>query len=274
VAAAAEADVFAKSTDRVVISLAKQKQILAETARAVDPLGVALEKAQARVENLNKVIATGGPNAEQATGRLAAAQKLVADAQIAVSLAANDNSTALGKAGKAAHDAAEAHQALSTQGQEAFHILRSVTEQAIIGAPPLQILGQHISQLSYAASGPGGLTSAFGSVLGILAKFITPTTAVVAAIAAVAGGIALLVGRASQTEQSLRQFGVGAATLGTASLASAQDLLKFEQQLRDSGVAAADARKAIDALRLSPGDQPPGDPTDHRPGAPPLGARR
>jgi len=251
-AAAAANDVLATSTDRIVTSLAKQQQILTAVTRAVDPFGAALQKAQKNVDDLNKVIMAGGPNAAQATGLLAAAQQKVADAQKAVSLAANDNSTALGKAGKAAHDAAEAHQALSTQGQEAFHILRSVTEQAIIGAPPLQILGQHISQLSYAASGPGGLTSAFGSVIGILAKFITPTTAIVAAIVAVAGGIALLVNRAAQTEQSLRQFGVGAATLGTASLASAQDLLKFERQLRDSGVAAADARKAIDALRLSP----------------------
>jgi hypothetical protein len=255
-AAAAQADVFGKATDRVVISLAKQRQILAETARAVDPLGVALEKAQTRVENLNKVIATGGPNAEQATGRLAAAQKLVADAQIAVSLAANDNSSALGKAGKAAGDAAEAHRNLSTQGMEAFHVLRSMAEQAAIGTPPIQLLTQHIGQLSYAASGPGGLKGALGEVTVLLRGFVGPGALAVGTLALVAGAIALIGARALSIDDNIRKFSVTLRAMGTDAQLSGKQAQGYLEDLEHLGIGADEAKKALVAIFTTSGVNP------------------
>jgi hypothetical protein len=240
------------STDRVVTSLARQNQILSSVATAVDPLGAALAKASGQVDALNRIISSGGPNAEKAMSLLAGATARVAEIEKAIAAAANDNAAALGRSGKAASEAAEAHRALSTQSAEAFHVLRDFATQAAMGVGPVTLLTQHMGQLAYAASGPRGIKGAFTEALAVLGRFLGPVGAIAGAVATVGGALLLLANRAAQTDQQLRQYSVGATTLGTSSLASAQDLLKFERQLRDTGVASEDAKKAIDTLRLSP----------------------
>ncbi len=53
----------------------------------------------------------------------------------------------------------------------AFHSVRSLTEAMLAGASPVQALAQQFNHLSYAASGPGGVTAAFGAI----AKMVGPS---------------------------------------------------------------------------------------------------
>lgn len=55
---------------------------------------------------------------------------------------------------------ANEHRGLSAQGQAAFHSLRSMTEQLILGAPPTMILAAQMNHLSFAASHKDGLAGA------------------------------------------------------------------------------------------------------------------
>lgn len=239
--AAAGADVFAKSTDRIVTSLSSQSRFLASAARAYDPLNAAVAKAQGDINRLGGIAAGGGDNAARASSLLAGAQERLATVQRAASLATNDNIKGVG-------GLAEAHTRLSTQGMEAFHVMRSVTEQMAIGAPPTMILAQHLSQLSYAASGPGGLKGAFGEAITVLRGFITPMTAVVAGLAAVAAGVVYLASRAADANQSMRVFGVLLKGMGAEALSDVASLEAAAKGLRDVGLTAAEGRAAIAAV--------------------------
>jgi hypothetical protein len=74
----------------------------------------------------------------------------------------------------------------------AQHSIRSMVEGMAMGMPVTQVLGQQINHLSYAATGPGGLSGAFKQAGSAVLSLLSPTTLVVAGLAAVgvAGGLA------------------------------------------------------------------------------------
>lgn len=97
-------------------------------------------------------------------------------------------------------DAAHSSEAFSTQAQSLFHAIRGAGEQLALGIPPTQALTAQMNHLSYAASGEGGLTGAFGQIASKIngltisaAGFIAPMVAlggamgVVSAVAIAAG---------------------------------------------------------------------------------------
>ncbi len=92
----------------------------------------------------------------------------------------------------AANAAAAAHRGMSSQAMAASHSIRSMIEQVALGVPPTQILSQQLAHLSYAASGPGGLTGAFRQAGGAILGLLSPATLVVGGIAGVAGAAYLM----------------------------------------------------------------------------------
>ena len=55
------ADLVAKSTDRVVVSLTRQNQTINAAARQLDPFGSALTKASTTLDKLSNIAGGGGP---------------------------------------------------------------------------------------------------------------------------------------------------------------------------------------------------------------------
>lgn len=159
-------------------------------------------------------------------------------------------------AGTSVHGLASAHTALSTQGMEAFHVMRSMTEQMAIGTPITQVLAQHMSQLSYAASGSGGLSGAFGEATAVLKGFITPTTLALAGTALLAGGVLVLFDRFEQNQASLRSFNLALGNLGPNATAAAASLQAGVSVLRGFGVSLADARTAMGGIARNPSINP------------------
>ena len=74
---------------------------------------------------------------------------------------------------------------MSTQAMAAFHSVRSMAEGMALGISPTQALVMQLNHLSYAASGPGGVTGAFKELVGQVSGFVTPGRLVVAGFAAV-----------------------------------------------------------------------------------------
>ena len=126
-----------------------------------------------------------------------------------------------------------------------MHSIRSMAEQLALGVPPTQILTQQINHLSYAASGPGGLSAAFGGVVSSLKGIVTPTTAAVAGVAALGAGFAVLLTRAQSNAEQLRQYNLVLQQTGR--LSSSLDIGAENAQLRSLGI----SRDAADTQRLA-----------------------
>jgi len=137
---------------------------------------------------------------------LAGAAKATTPAVAAMEKATTPANAALAAMKGHTDRAASAHAAFSTQAMSAAHAVRSMAEGIAMGMPPTQILAQQMSHLSYAASGPGGLKGAFSEVGAMLSRFISPTTAVVAGLAAIGAGSVFVLSKIAATEKGFGEL--------------------------------------------------------------------
>jgi len=175
-------------------------------------------------------------DSSQATAAVGALQALAGAAKPAEVAAAG--------LGKAAAVAATSHAGLSTQAMAAGHATRSMIESLVMGVPVTQVLGQQISHLSFAASGPGGLAGAFKEVGGSLLRMISPTTAVIGGLAAVGAGALYSIRSLAETGKAFEDTAAQANTT-TAALHSLATAAAFK------GISTPDFLKAMDRFAAS-----------------------
>jgi hypothetical protein len=142
-------------------------------------------------------------------------------------------------AAAAADNLSKSHAGLSTQAMAAQHSIRSMVEGIALGMPPTQVLTQQLNHLSYAASGPGGISAAFKQAVGSVTSILSPTALVVGGIAAVAGGAYLAV---SSVAAMAKAFDDAARTANTTTDA----LHGLQQAAAFKGIDQADFLKAMD----------------------------
>jgi hypothetical protein len=159
----------------------------------------------------------------------------------AAAIPATNATAALTTAAKAG---AAAHAGMSTQAMSAFHSVRSMAEGFALGMPPTQILTQQLNHLSYAASGPGGLTGAFKEVGKSLLGFLSPTVLVAGGLAAV--GAAGYFTYAS-IKQSALAFDDASRAIGTTS----GELQALQASAQHGGIAEPDFLKAMEKFGAS-----------------------
>lgn len=82
-----------------------------------------------------------------------------------------------------------------------------------------------------------------GAATTAIRSFITPTTAAVAAVGALALGIGTLVARAASAEQSAKQFDVILKATGRSGGTTGKELEAAAENLRDVGLSASEARE-------------------------------
>jgi hypothetical protein len=215
------------------------------TIRQLDPALAGSITAQQKLEtgsrNLQRALDVGAISVEQ-HAKLMLSLRDQYDRNVS---GANDNS-------RAVNTLADSHERFSIQGQAAFHAARSMAEGIALGIPPTQILTQQLNHLSFAASGPGGLSGAFGEVVRGIGAFITPTTAAVAGVAAIGAAFAVVAARAANNEAALRSFAVALGPLDNGTQQTALHLQEAARQLRDLGVAATAANAAIAEIARNP----------------------
>ncbi len=231
-----------------------------QTSVALDGLVVAsssTEKSTAALANrfaaLEKQYGTTSGNAAQ----FAKVQKAVTDA-----VGQNSDLQARGNdvleaarlkylaTGAAVAEAAKAHEGFSTQGQAAFHAARGFTEQLLVGIPVTQAAASEINHLTYAATGPGGLSGAFKEVASLggrlFSSLLSPTTLIVGGLAAAtAGALALANSYDKAAVSSQRAIGGAGARTGT----SPGDLNQFAKSNSSPlGLSLDEARGLGEAL--------------------------
>jgi hypothetical protein len=154
---------------------------------------------------------TGLTAAAQQTTPAVAALAAAAASTNAPMAAAATNTKALGTAavagaaavtahGAASTKTASAHAGLSTQAMAAMHSIRSMSESIAMGMPMTTVLGQQMSHLSYAASGPGGIVGAFSEVGTTLLGSIPTWAYVTAGVVGVGAAIVLTAANIVKTE--------------------------------------------------------------------------
>lgn len=127
---------------------------------------------------------------------------------------------------EATNQAAGAHGGFSTQAMSLQHAFRSMIEGFASGAPVTQVLGQQFSHLSYAATGEGGLTGAFGQVASKLSFLLNPVALVGTAIVALGAGIGYA---ASSFKDGQDKIEVALQGIGRQSGATASDINRIAE---------------------------------------------
>src|SRR3954464_4769943 len=128
---------------------------------------------------------------------------------------------------------------------ELEHVVRALTDATAAGIPIMTALRFEAARIVEAIANLGYLPQGT-NLIGLIFNPIT------IGLAAIGTALGLAAGRALETEGNLRSFDVGAQTMGTQALASAEDLQKMYEHFRDTGVGAAQAKQIVDELRLSP----------------------
>lgn len=141
--------------------------------------------------------------ATKALNNMTAAAKPAAQAAADLSKASTAGAPALKAHAAAINDNAKAHAGLSTQAMAAQHSIRSMVEMMAMGMPPTQVFASQMNHLSYAATGPGGLSGAFKEAGAALAGLITPMTLAVGGFVAFAAGAALIIKNAVDSSKAL-----------------------------------------------------------------------
>ncbi|MCW2110273.1 phage tail length tape measure family protein [Bradyrhizobium elkanii] len=229
-----------------------------DAGKAADSLGAKTKASVGAFGDMSKAIAATNSTAKDGASTVAQM-----GASINAALAKNvvtfdamrkgiaDVNSVTGAATAATRKLADAHGGFSTQGQAAFHALRSFGEQLALGVPITQAATAQMGHLSYAASGDGGVTGAFSQVVGkvdgaaaSLLRFVTPVSATVGAVAAfAAGGIAA----ATAWESSQSKIARSLTGLGALSGATVADINAVGLQMSRSADLSAGAATDIAA---------------------------
>lgn len=143
--------------------------------------------------------------------------------------------------------AASAHANLSTQAMALSHVMRGSVEQFMLGVPVTTILAQQFNHLSYALTGPQGLSGAFAEV-GVMVKevgtwllsLLTPFNLTVAAM----GGISIVaIASVLSWQTAQRQIVLALTGIGAASQATAADINRISNQMSSPfGLSISEAR--------------------------------
>jgi hypothetical protein len=156
----------------------------------------------------------------------------------------------------ALNTAATAHAGLSTQAMAAQHSVRGFTEMIIQGVPPTQALAMEMNNLTYAASGPGGLTGALKDGIGVFTRLLTPMTLMIGIPAAIAGGFYLLYNSIKAGEIEFANLGdrIGATIQqlhglqSNAALSAGIGQSDFLQQMERFGDLVGDAQHGLGSM--------------------------
>lgn len=153
--------------------------------------------------------AAAAPNFDKVSTGMSGIGKAALEAQVATELGIDG----LNAFGKSADGVSHAIGGLSTQGMAAFHSLRGGAEMLAQGAPLLRVMAMEMNNLTYAASGTGGLTGAMSEAAGIFSKLLNPVVLITGAFAGagLAAAAAAVSYADAQSRIALALTGVGAA---------------------------------------------------------------
>lgn len=200
-----------------------------------DPLFAAGQKYKQTLSDIKDAHASGALTTDQMNDALVRT-KVSFVGQVATIQGTNDSLSNLkSKTDAAAHG----HEGLSTQAMAAAHSMRSMVESIIAGQSPLQAAALQLNHLSYAASGPGGLSGAFSEAAGVFTKFLTPTVLLTAGLVGITAAAAYTVSAIAKSEVAFSNLADRAGVSVTA-------LHALQSAAAIKGIDTADFTKGIE----------------------------
>lgn len=204
---------------RQVVSAKKALDDLTGAAKPAAAAAAALEKSTSKArDELGRFVkqstdaAAATAKARDELGRFVKQSTDAAAATAKTHKQSTDAAAAASALEKSTAAAGKAHAGMSTQAMAAQHSMRSLIEAMASGQPISQALGQQLNHLSYAATGPGGISGAFKQAAGAMLGMLNPATLVVGGLAAVAAGSALAINSIAKTEKAFDDTSRAAGT--------------------------------------------------------------
>lgn len=139
--------------------------------------------------------------------------------------------------------------AAASSGQMRFALqnlsfqVNDVATSLASGGDVMRVFAQQGGQVFQAFQQGGGFTAVMGAATSAIRGFITPTTAAIAALAALGGGLALLAKRGADAESAAREFDVIMKATGRSGGVTGKQLETAAENLHDVGVSANEARE-------------------------------
>lgn len=171
---------------------------------------------------------------ESALDQISAAQKVGAISATEADAAYEAERLTFEAASTTTDKLSSSHGGLSFQSLEAFRSVHNLVLSIAGGVSPTQAMTRAVSELSFASSGPGGLSGAFAGVGQMLGKFVNGYTIAAAAIIAAIAAVAV-----AEYNQVANEKALEAALLGPGRAAGIT-----ASQLNDLAVAASDQSKS------------------------------
>lgn len=171
----------------------------------------------AKMERDFASLATFGSRSQQSLDKLASGMSSIGKTALTAQVESELLSTEISKVGTAATGVGHKLGSMSTQGMAAFHSLRGGGEMLLQGISPMRVLAMEMNNLTYAASGQGGLVGAMKEAFGVFRGLLNPVVGITAGIVGL-GLAAVGLGAkfaASQSKIDLALTGVGRAAGAT-----------------------------------------------------------
>lgn len=232
---------FEITSTKVVESTNRQARQLDALARRYDPFGQSVRDATRDLEKLQRIAGGAGADAERAAGLIAAAQARLAAANAAGAASSKTAEVASASLARQSGVTSMAVRNLGIQSIDVFQQLAS-------GAPVMMTLVQQGGQVAQMAA-------VTGTSLGALARgAVSAVAAYAPLIAATAGLVAFgaaayaVFQRSSDLEAQQRTLSVAIQGVGRSAELSGAQLQGYVANLKQQGVAAAEATAAIASL--------------------------
>ena len=152
----------------------------------------------------------------------------------------------MSQSAKATEEVGHAAGLATGQSQALFHAMRSGAESIAMGIPPSMVLTQQLNHLTYAASGPGGLTGAFKQVAKFIGGIFTPIRLAIGGVAGLAGAALYA---ASSFTGAQRQIDIALSGVGKSSGVTVAAINRIAETVSSAGeISTSEARDIATAI--------------------------
>ena len=212
---------------------------------------------EAKIDQFEKALAKATGSADKYTGlidrKFKRANVNVARGMSETAVAAA-NTAKMGKiladgmsqGAKATEEVGHAAGLATGQSQALFHAMRSGAESIAMGIPPSMVLTQQLNHLTYAASGPGGLTGAFKQVAKFIGGIFTPIRLAIGGVAGLAGAA---IYAATSFTDAQSKIDLALSGIGKASGVTVDGINRIAETVSSAGeVSVSEARDIATAI--------------------------
>lgn len=221
-----------------------------DTARLVVSLEAKIDQFEKKLDRANGVANTRTRQIEKrfraANDSIVRGMSSVGTSTLAASVASERLVKGMSKSAEVTKEVGHAAGLASGQSQALFHSMRSGAESIALGVPVTTALTQQLNHLTYAASGPGGLSGAFKQVARFIGGILTPVRLAIGGVVGLAGAALYA---ATSFASAQEKIDLALSGIGRASGVTVDSINRIADTVSSAGeVSAKEARQIATAI--------------------------